>query len=87
MHYFIAGRTNKFLANLQAQSRETNLNYGYFPTEHQQIYYSASPPTERVTRPFATVESRQQGNPEQNGEARADIQNQGPFNQTCALFF
>ncbi|QSS54542.1 C3HC4 zinc finger domain-containing protein [Histoplasma capsulatum var. duboisii H88] len=74
---------NHFLGtNLQAQSRETNLNYGYFPTEHQQIYYSTSPPTEPVTRPFATVESRQQGNPEQNGEARADIQNQGPFNQT-----
>ncbi|KKZ68309.1 hypothetical protein EMCG_05984 [[Emmonsia] crescens] len=71
-------------ANLQtAFSREAALNYGYFPVEQQQIYYSTtSQPPDLVTGPSSTMESRQQGNLEQNGEARASIQNQGLYNPT-----
>ncbi|OJD11060.1 hypothetical protein AJ78_08095 [Emergomyces pasteurianus Ep9510] len=70
--------------NLQtAFSREAAFNYGYFPVENQQMYYSTvSQSPNAVTGPFTPMESRQQGNLGQSDESRATIQNQGPFNPT-----
>ncbi|OAX78953.1 hypothetical protein ACJ72_06737 [Emergomyces africanus] len=70
--------------NLQTTvAGEAALNYGYFPAEHQQFYYStASQPPNPVTGPFAAMESRQQGTLDQSGEIRSTLQNQGLFNST-----
>ncbi|EEH46035.2 uncharacterized protein PADG_02185 [Paracoccidioides brasiliensis Pb18] len=61
-------------------SREAALNYGYFPLDHQQMYYHAAlQGSDHANDAFPTLESRQQGHLEQNGETRGNIHNQGSY--------
>ncbi|KLJ07502.1 hypothetical protein EMPG_17018 [Blastomyces silverae] len=71
--------------DLQNPARDMSLSYGYTPAELPSIYYSTSLPPDPVSRPFATVESRQQGNLEQNNEARVNSQNRGLYNNPITL--
>ncbi|EGE79822.2 C3HC4 zinc finger domain-containing protein [Blastomyces dermatitidis ATCC 18188] len=66
--------------DVQNPSRDMSLSYNYAPAEPSPIYYSTSLPSDPVTRPFATVESRQQGNLEQNNDTQVNSQNQGLYN-------
>ncbi|PGH08567.1 hypothetical protein GX51_01086 [Blastomyces parvus] len=74
-NYYVNG------AEIPDPSRDTSLGYNYITTEPHPMYY-----TDPVARPFPTMESRQQGNLEQNNETRGILQNQGLLNPTSLTY-